>query len=352
MENIITINTDTDNLEFLCMGCWGVYCDSGNYMVFKSKNDKIKQESISRGQLLVARSLKNFVDNNPSVKDMFLAGDNVYQVAITDSKENNDLIKENKENLLEFLETRFGLKLKDKNSVFNIRKQISEGFDTCFRDINIERYFVAVGNHDIENCDILNTELKNETWDMPSTYYNVIYKLSNGININVIVIDTNMFEKEPLNCNGELYSDSDILKQIQWIDSISKMGNWNLVIGHIPYKANGHKDDKPKILNRKLKEVLNIARPQLYICADEHNQQFLYDDELKVGLVICGSGGTALDKNIENGFPENTLYKNANFGFTHFNIENDILNIQYINSETSSVNFRVSIGINGELLKY
>jgi hypothetical protein len=341
------IELDHNSIDFIAVGCWGVYCDQGEVLVFKEKKKKIEQQLIKRGQKIVADSIEKYVKENRAIKDMFLAGDNVYQIGIKPNEhtENNPLIQK-------YLEDEYGLVVSDKNSLFNIHKHISLGFEKCFNKIPIERYFIAVGNHDIETCEILNSQLSYNGWNMPSTYYNVLYRLNNNVTVNVIVVDTNMFDfsdGSPDKCDGTKYTDEERERQLNWVRSVN-YGMWKIVIGHVPYMANGHKANKPILKRPELAKIFSIVSPQVYMCADEHNQQFLYDSELKMGIVICGTGGTALDENIEDGFPEITLYKGVHFGFSHFNVSRDALTVKYVKAMDTGVTFNVKLARDGSLI--
>ena len=150
---------DGDTLDILAVGCWGVYCQDGEQTI--KKKDKIKK--ITRGQGSVSNALERYKQSHPNTMDMFLVGDNVYQ---------------------------------DKNGEFKIERQIEDGFVKCFLKSGIERFFLAIGNHDIEDCKILSTQYNEKRWNFPSLYYNIVYNL-NDFKVNVIVLDTNMFEDEP-----------------------------------------------------------------------------------------------------------------------------------------------------------
>ena len=60
-----------------------------------------------------------------------------------------------------------------------------------------------------------------------------------------MVLDTNMFETLPEDCKGLGYPDEAIEKQIRWFQETLMITNakWNIIIGHIPYKATGHKKE-------------------------------------------------------------------------------------------------------------
>jgi hypothetical protein len=312
-------------LHMVAVGCWGVYCNDGDYIITKYKKGKVEPLKVTRGQKRVARALIEYVSEN-KVTDMYLAGDNVYQLGISAIDEEGvvNMLKKKQE----LVKNLTGEEL-DPLRNFDIDLQISEGFQKCFAEAKIDRYFLAIGNHDIENCQILNTQYNFNEWIIPSLYYNVIYNLKN-FKINIIVLDTNMFEDEPVTCLQEPFSDEQIRKQEEWALSMSKKGDWNIVIGHIPYLSNGHKKDKHPIVRQKLGYLIEKMQPHLYICADEHNQQFIQSH--KTAIVIAGSGGTSLDHILDKPIP-GTLYQNSDFGFVSYQIRKNELTIDFMSTQ-------------------
>ena len=108
--------------------------------------------------------------------------------------------------------------------------------------------------------------------------------------VNFIVIDTNIFEEDPVSCSGKKYNKDDKTKmintQVNWVLNTLNRNNclWNIIIGHIPYKSNPHSQKKNKpnfILNTNLDylftQIKKLSQPkvQVYFCAYEHNQLFL-----------------------------------------------------------------------------
>ena len=95
----------------------------------------------------------------------------------------------------------------------------------------------------------------------------------------------------------------------------------------------------------------------LYLCADEHNQQFLYDNDNGLALVVAGTGGTALDKILiegqyYTGTSVKTHYYSNQFGFVSFTFEND-LTIKYFTStpEESKSQFFVKLDKDGGIIE-
>lgn len=321
------------SFNFLCVGCWGVYCNQGEYNIFKVKDGKLKKDTVRRGQKQVSEAIKKYTSEN-EVSDMYLAGDNVYQVGISanESSQKIDEFTKRKTELLKSI-TKTDL---DPLKNFDVKLQISEGFENCFRKANVERYFLVIGNHDIENCEVLNAQYNYKGWNFPSLYYNVIYKLA-GFKVNIIVLDTNMFEDEPLTCSQIPFTKEQIANQEKWAKSvcIDSKDNWNIVIGHIPYLANGHKEKNHPIDRSRLRDLVIAMKPNLYICADEHNMQFI-QPERGPAVVVAGSGGTDLDhipfkdkKDREQEYMKGTKYVESTFGFVSYKVTQDEMTIEF-----------------------
>ncbi len=327
----VVIDLNRDRIfHMIAVGCWGVYCNDGEYIVLKYKKGKMESSKVIRGQRRIAEALIRYTQRN-RVTDMYLAGDNIYQLGVKATDENSvERFMEEKRSII----SRLTGKELDPLKNFDIHRQISEGFEKCFQKANIKRFFVAIGNHDIETCEILNTQYNYPQWIIPSLYYNVLYKLQ-GFTINVIVLDTNMFEDEPTTCSQNPFTEEQIERQVLWALETAKLGDWKIVIGHIPYLANGHKENKHPVIRKRLKSLIEMLKPQLYICADEHNQQLIKTKDTTI--VIAGTGGAQLDPIIENNVVEGTLYQNSNFAFVSYQITEEMLKLQFISAENQTL---------------
>lgn len=326
----VSVDLKSSLLHMIAVGCWGVYCDGGEYIIAKYKKNTLEVNKIVRGQLQVASALIKYTYEH-NVTDMYLAGDNIYQVGIftSDEKAVADFL-EAKQELVRNLTGEEVDPLKN----FDIDLQLSRGFEMCFNRAKIDRFFTAVGNHDIESCHVLNKEYNYGKWNMPSLYYTVLYNMKD-FTVNVIVLDTNMFEENPVTCTGSLFTKDQIANQIKWALSVANRGDWNIVIGHSPYLANGHKKNKHPVLRKDLGKLIGLMKPHLYICADEHNQQFIQTD--KTAIVIAGSGGTDLDKIVDDYIVPGTLYQNSAFGFVSYQISKNELKLSFISVENQEL---------------
>ena len=302
--------------NYLFVGCWGVYCKYGINPVVKYKKDFIYDKG-TYGQKYVVDSMIKYTNENGQVDAVILAGDNVY----------SDIPDQERMRLIE----------EGTESIYNIERQISIGFEKCMKYVNTKEFLLGIGNHDIENCHILNKQINYDGWRMPGIAYNILYK-TDEMTINLIFIDTNMYEQKW--CQG-MYPEYAISEQRAWLDKVlinnNNIGYWNIVIGHIPFIANPHKkiDDndvvKPrmeKILYKLIQDYAN--KIDLYMCADEHNQQYITVPNMPP-QVIAGSGGALLDENIYTNsyLNEYTQLYRSTFGFVSTEITSTSINLGF-----------------------
>ena len=316
------------------------------------------------GQKSVSKGMENNSNKN-TIEALFLVGDNVYP----DNIVREELIKMvNEQNYPSESQYRQNNKISSQN----IEKQLEEGFLKCFSNISVKDFFITIGNHDIENCHNLNYQLNynQDLYKLPGLYYIVEYNLKD-YDINFLIIDTNMFSKDYKTCNPDIeYSLNDYKIQKKWIINCLKKVNakWNVIIGHVPYKANGHSKKTPNEFNQHLDSIFidlnnlankgEIPRVQIYFCADEHNQQFLYDEPKKLSLVVAGSGGAILDTNIQTDgkYSKITKFLSVNFGFVNFNFTENNVKIIYYKSGVGIIDkkdellFLANVDADGKLL--
>lgn len=321
-KTIIPEDIESDMLHLAFVGCWGVYCNNGKYRYIKKKKGQEEIVEVIRGQKTVARAIREYNKLHPvPISDMFLAGDNVYQEGVNEENKNIPI------------------------GVYNMKNQLRKGYKNCFAKTGVERFFVGIGNHDIEDCNILNTQknYNGPRWNFPSLYYNVLYnvKTENGpFKVNVIVMDTNMFDvddkelspDEPQRCDKTPYSVGQLFSQKKWVRETIKQerADWTIIVGHIPYLANGHKKKNHPVYRIELANFIREVAPDLYICADEHNQQIIKDG--KTTIIVCGSGGTSLDP-IESPLIQDTVFAKSDFGFLALELTNRNLVVHFVSKE-------------------
>lgn len=326
-------NIDSNEIRFIFTGCWGVYCKTGKNKQLKSKKkdketkEKDEDKYVVYGGQDVAQIMIEY-SKRYNITAVILAGDNVYSDYPTDEqlKYIKKIMDEN--NVEEVKRIKYEL--------YNMDKQFVVGFEKCIRRVIAKDFLVGIGNHDIETCGILNKQLNYPGWTMMGLYYNYKYKLNDGQNINLIFIDTNIYEGK--SCAGSPYPDNARVDQLKWLANVLKENkdSWNIVIGHIPFLANSHKEGKPLRLEPNLQQDLTLLENliDLYMCADEHNQQYITYPRMPKEI-ISGAGGAILDENMETS-PElisHTKYRQSKmFGFAGILINSENIFIEFVTS--------------------
>jgi hypothetical protein len=318
------VEFDKNVINFIFFGCWGTYCYDGKFNDIKFKYDEEKGKGKLKKEdgFYVGKSAVDIMQkysNKKEIEAVIIGGDNIYQTHNGDSlsKELDDLLDTlNKElksihddsNKIKYFEN-----FKKKNTydlLNNMDLQLKEGFEECILGIRANKYLVGIGNHDIVTCNILNKQINYDKWTMPGLYYNYRYKLLDGTIINLIFIDTNLYTEDPYCNSEEKYLQKNAIEtQYEWLKNIlsDNENNYNIIIGHQPFSTNPHKykpkmsDGTEKIYPKTLGELRDHLLKQqhlidLYLCADEHNQQYIIDNE--INEVISGTGGAQLDTNI------------------------------------------------------
>jgi len=366
VADIENFNINNEELNFLFVGCWGVYGKDGEKEDKNWKEDKKKwaEKKNTYGQQSVVNAMIKFVNDKGPQQAVILAGDNVY--ADSEIPLDDDFRKK--------------IELYGKHYSYNMDKQFQDGFIKSMSTVPTDHFLIGVGNHDIETCETINKQLnyKEKKWTMPALSYKIMYinKKPKEFNVNLIFIDTNMYKKKwcfkqekllhPLDdkvypLEGQEYPKDAIEKQADWLGkALDKSPNtWNIVIGHIPFYCVSHKEPKDPTNAKKL-QVLNedlynlmlkyAEHIDLYMCADEHNQQYitgLVDEgngptyipnygkkEFVIPpQVIAGSGGTFLDPNIYivKGSPleKATKYHQSIFGFVSVKVNNENISVNF-----------------------
>lgn len=370
----ISINPSV--LDILFVGCWGTYCRDGTMDSFKYKKGNFEKSESTYGAKSVVQGMTEYSNTN-KVDAIILAGDNIY------SRNPNDDEFQNPQKYPNL-----------KESLYDMSKQLQEGFVDCMSKVNTNTFYLAIGNHDITNCDILNKQLNfnQNKWNLPALYYNTIYNMS-GYKVNLIFIDTNLYDKVK-SCNSKEYPEDSndrnesheewlinaVNKQKKWVTDVIKSNKceWNLIIGHIPFINNPHKKIKGEgsldyasnpEMTKDIEYITLDARSiglnvQLYLCADEHNQQLIkcpknYEsikgiDNLPA-IIIAGSGGTDLDDVlISNTLSKCTKYSLRTHGFVSLKINLNKLYLTFhksLNMHTE-ITKSISVDLLGEIEEY
>ena len=291
LDELIVINTDeietifngidlckqTDgSINFNITGCWNSIC-----------RDIIKGTfTDTSAQNTLANIMNNASGNLHPVPDFFIVpGDNYYKM----------------------------------DDITPLEEAIDTGF-RCFTRFFDVPYYMCFGNHDVEKMDSIkyqidktykDTTFNRETnsvtfgskWILPSSYYQ--YKhIVGGTSVSFLFIDTSILvaetyfkktqEADKLVLRSKIQKDYK-LKMIKWLkEKLEKNDDIKIVMGHHPIFAVGHKYEKKARTEPELFDVYKLMianKAHMYLCADEHNSQYLYDDMNDIHHLVCGGSG-------------------------------------------------------------
>jgi hypothetical protein len=258
ISNGLLLNSSPmESLDVILLGCWNSGC-----------TDKLNiSHTKSIHQRLLVNLLRIYDSQRSGNRVKMFAGDNVYDV-----------------------------------DGMTMEQVVTEGF-RCFGDS--EPTLLALGNHDVSaetlkfqlnksymETNIIDNNVSFGNWILPSAYYAVRYVLTNGTKLIYIFIDTNLLIGE---YGGDVTLPADSKENMLiWLNKTLDENNTYvpIIIGHHPIFGFGHKDKRGIIVQLELSSLYKIMvdhRAKVYICADEHNLQHIYDLKNDIHMLICGS---------------------------------------------------------------
>jgi hypothetical protein len=326
----IKLEIDLPDLDAEMFGCWNSNCE----------NDlKISQEdSLHQGFLVNLLNKYNEKNTNSKNQIRFLFGDNMYldRVAKKTLRENKDLKK-----VIVHADLTSSIPLvNDVDLREYSAKSLENGFDKCLG--SNKPSFITLGNHDVEplftmyqqinKCykgieikrnEKLNTIQFNTNWILPNAFYSVKINLPN-MSLLFIIMDTNLINYQYHHLILHIDSQTKYIdNMLNFIDKTLIENNdcLKFVMGHTPIfyvghnkkepifqtryaqhnsRGKEHEHTKPKILNGiiQIYQMMIKYNVRFYMCADEHNLQYLEDKQHKINLLICGAspGGSGADE--------------------------------------------------------
>lgn len=357
-KNILPYSED-ELASFIFVGCWGTYCTQNNcgdttnrirnncninLLTINKDTNQIEREQPRKqvGSYNVAMLMKRLSDIY-SIKSIILGGDNIYK----SNKLNIDIIKElfpseefseleiiynsqyntTRDDLIDLYNQKITANIETiksqfrdnkqqkteiknymnyiKSNLYDMDGQFLTGFLECLKEVKTPEFLIGLGNHDVENCEVLDKQLSykqiNNKWNMPGLSFNKIY--TNGlISINFIIIDTNMYENENLCITKNRihkYDPNAIQNQLDWIRYILNTTNntYYFIVGHIPFFCLGHKEiiRSNHQLKTDMDKLYETKKNFIYMCADSHSQQIIKGGENSPLCIVAGSGGASLD---------------------------------------------------------
>jgi hypothetical protein len=286
---------DTDFITFFHFGCWNV--DGGEV-------DKPLYKVISQ--------IKTHQDNMFGI----IAGDNIYKekkfldISTGQIVDNIPPDYDNVTNPIYF-----------PKKIYN-KKILDEGIDSL-EGIN-RPLFACVGNHDMEECEILLDEIDRTSilmtrgqlsintdiskWIMPHNYYN-LYCETNTFLIQFIFIDTNLFIDED-DCyeHLELQRKSKLKFMLEWLHKVLQENRADkiFIVGHVYLFGFKNKTSNQFVHLNNVELLLDVLNKSpmkkiYYLCADIHNFQHVkfigagQYDGLDIENFTAGIGGGVPD---------------------------------------------------------
>jgi hypothetical protein len=171
------------------------------------------------------------------------------------------------------------------------RRAFNEGLE-LFVDLGKKILFSSIGNHNLNKFEdggsILNAELGNSRWILPSRYYAIKF-----IDCALIVLDTNIME-----------NDTELGEMIKWLkDILSELGaHPYYIVQHEPYVSFKKKKDQIFVALKNGKKILDAITesatlPLAILCADTHNYQKgkLTVNGKEIVQYVVGTGGAIYD---------------------------------------------------------
>lgn len=315
--NGVQLSATLDDLDLDLFGCWNSACKD-KFQI--SHSESLHQKFLVK---LLNKYNENITANN---KLRFLFGDNLYF-----DKKVKKTIKSDKELKEKIIKTGILdevplLKVDEKD--INLKeiseKLLKDGFE-CMSEQ--KPTFMCLGNHDIEPLFVLHQEIKKSyenliildnkvkfrsNWIQPTAFYSVELKVKDT-NLLFVIIDTNLLDEEyDKNVLPNMEEKCSIM--IEWIEKTlsSHPNHMKIVIGHCPIFYFSHKKIGPTFLSREINgnnantgvnfvnlyKTLVKNKVKIYMAADEHNLQHIYDAEHDIIHLTCGAspGGGGADE--------------------------------------------------------
>lgn len=182
-------------------------------------------------------------------------------------------------------------------------------FEKPYKDIDL-KFYLTLGNHDYRGnvqAQIDYTK-KSKKWTMPGRTYNFSYG-----DADFFSLDTNKITDVQI---SKLKSDLDKAK-----------GKWKIAFGHHPMYTNGvYGNATGKLADLTGKTLCGKA--DIYLSGHEHTKQHL-KSVCWVEYLVVGTGAGLRPV----GKSSNTLFAKASYGFSWFEIDDDKMYFQIIDSK-------------------
>lgn len=213
-------------------------------------------------------------------------------------------------------------------------------FEAIYSDPALYRpWYVALGNHDYRGNVQAQIDYSNVSrrWNMPARYYSKTFKISDGDEVLMVVMDTNpyitSYHKNPQKYLG--VGEQDTQAQTQWLEktlSENKSAKWKIVVGHHPLYSGGmrknHKDTEE--FYQKFADLFDKHKVDVYICGHEHDQQIIKPKGRYTTQLLSGAGSEVRT----TGKREGTIYASDAPGFLAVSILKNKMLVQLVKADS------------------
>jgi hypothetical protein len=327
----INLTTSVDDANFELFGCWN---GNGKEVLTDFHMNSIHQKNL-------IDLMKSYYATQPKSNNFRVTfGDNIYY-----DKGFKKLIKEDPRlNSLEFnsalpQDPKNDLKLAE-DLIVNPVEEAKTIIETGFNALPIMPTFISLGNHDVQYKYILQYQIHKcmtqmtfpskdtvsfGNWILPNAFYSVKFIIKNKAPVIFIFIDTNLFDKGEYSYISPSDKQKYLTIMLKWLTKTleDNKDTVKIVIGHEPIFFYTHykepkKDGKQKEQANtsaksstdyiQLYRILKDNKVSSYMCADEHNFQWIYDRTNEINHLICGASPGGGGADVTNTFNDDELY--------------------------------------------
>ncbi|MEM6801769.1 MAG: metallophosphoesterase, partial [Bacteroidota bacterium] len=141
-------------------------------------------------------------------------------------------------------------------------------------------WYPVLGNHDYGGNVAAQFEYSNksESWTFPAKYYAIQHKLSNGLEVLMLFLDTTPFQDSYFEegwFDEEIALDSTAQKE--WMQKVLSQSDadWKLVFGHHTLYTGGMRAKEKPYVRMHLEKLFQEEGVDAYICGHEHDIQHI-----------------------------------------------------------------------------
>jgi len=195
-------------------------------------------------------------------------------------------------------------------------------------------WYAVLGNHDgYGNPDAqIEYARTSKRWRMPSKWYAVSQKLSDGTAIDLFFLDSDPYQgntADRLVAGGHLKL-SDTTAQLAWVDSAlaASKAPWKLVFLHHPLRSHGMHEAEASAMAQRFEAKFAKAGVAAVFAGHDHDLQHILQPGIPVHHFVSGAGSQV--RKVKSG--SNTLFAASVPGFMSISVTRDAMTVQVVDS--------------------